>query len=187
MQKWKQWPTRIIIVLLIVAPLYSSSQERVSNNLEFYVRLNKNRIKKQHKHRSYIFKKETSALKKYNPINITFGSLLFLYQNVLSPQFSADCLFHPTCSDFSKQAIQHFGLLKGIFLSADRITRCNRIAATSINPLKVEPESHHALDAVTLYQFKKRKSIEKVVCLKNQKVEESGKVKKVLKSLEKSR
>lgn len=69
----------------------------------------------------------------YNPINLTFSGLMFFYQNVLSSQVNAGCIYSPSCSEFSKQCIKKHGLVKGIFLSADRVQRCNRITALSLN------------------------------------------------------
>lgn len=69
----------------------------------------------------------------YNPINLTFSGLMFFYQNVLSSQVNAGCIYSPSCSEFSKQYIKKHGLVKGIFLSADRVQRCNRITALGLN------------------------------------------------------
>ena len=69
----------------------------------------------------------------YNPINLTFSGLMFFYQNVLSSQVNAGCIYSPSCSEFSKQCIKKHGLVKGIFLSADRVQRCNRITALGLN------------------------------------------------------
>ena len=35
------------------------------------------------------------------------------------------CKFTPTCSEYSKIAIQRFGVIKGLYLSIKRILRCN--------------------------------------------------------------
>jgi len=82
--------------------------------------------------RPYIYKNETSFIKKFNPIGLLLGGSLYVYQNVFSKHFSADCLFTPSCSEFSKQAIKEYGLLKGTLLSIDRVNRCNRIAAQDL-------------------------------------------------------
>ncbi len=68
----------------------------------------------------------------YNPINLTFSGLMFFYQNVLSSQVNAGCIYSPSCSEFSKTCIKKHGLIKGIFLSADRVQRCNRITALGL-------------------------------------------------------
>lgn len=63
----------------------------------------------------------------WNPLQTVFRGLLLGYQQVLSPQLSGQCAFHPSCSEFSRRSIETYGLLKGTMLSLDRLTRCNRI------------------------------------------------------------
>lgn len=111
-------------------------------------------ITAEHNHptRPFIYSKETSPFVRYNPVNLAFGGVLFIYQNLLSQQFSATCLYNPSCSEFSKQSIEEYGLLKGLFLSADRLTRCNRIAATGIHPIRVE--NNKVADPVGFYRLK---------------------------------
>lgn len=156
MQKWKILQIKIICTLSLsfLLNLVGFSQDLIRSNKDIIFAIKDQENKKIKRVRTYVYKKQKSFIKKYNPISLTFGSLLYFYQNALSPQFSADCLFHPTCSDFSKQAIQEYGIFKGVFLSADRITRCNRIAATSIHPLKFNEHNHHADDEIKLYKFR---------------------------------
>ncbi|MDQ3245230.1 MAG: membrane protein insertion efficiency factor YidD [bacterium] len=61
--------------------------------------------------------------------------LINFYQKVISPDtgrlkklgfFSRPtCVFYPTCSEYTKQAIQKYGSLKGIYLGIRRILRCH--------------------------------------------------------------
>lgn len=53
------------------------------------------------------------------------NTLLNFYQNNLSIQFSADCIYYPSCSAHSREAFQKYGFIKSILISADRITRCS--------------------------------------------------------------
>ena len=69
--------------------------------------------------------KRKNVLAKYNPVQLTFTGLMLFYQRIISPQLSSDCPYELTCSNFSKHAIKEFGLVKGIFLSSDRLLRCN--------------------------------------------------------------
>ena len=57
----------------------------------------------------------------------TFGSLMYIYQKYLSVQVSSSCLYNPTCSVYSKMLFERYGVFKGIFITADRITRCDRM------------------------------------------------------------
>lgn len=108
----------------------------------------------ENRKRSFLVTKEDPFIDKINPIKLTFGGLLYFYQTSLSKHFSADCLYEPSCSNFSKDVISHFGLIKGVFLTADRLSRCNRIAQTSLHPLTINPETRHSSDDWSKYQFK---------------------------------
>lgn len=46
------------------------------------------------------------------------------------------CKFYPTCSEYTKQAIQKYGGIKGIFLGIYRILRCNPFSKGGYDPLK---------------------------------------------------
>jgi len=39
--------------------------------------------------------------------------------------FATSCNFAPTCSHYTYQAIEHFGVLKGVRLGVNRIRRCS--------------------------------------------------------------
>jgi putative component of membrane protein insertase Oxa1/YidC/SpoIIIJ protein YidD len=107
--------------------------------------------------RPYIYKDETSVLKKINPANILFGGALFVYQNILSKQISAGCLYTPSCSEFSKNAISEYGLVKGIILSDDRLHRCNSIVARDLKKHKRDPLTNRYPDPVSRYKSLKRR------------------------------
>lgn len=78
---------------------------------------------------SYMFKDSKSKFVKYNPVSLTLGGLMMFYQKVLSPQIISGCPYEISCSNFSKAVIRRYGLVKGVALTADRLTRCNSIAA----------------------------------------------------------
>jgi putative component of membrane protein insertase Oxa1/YidC/SpoIIIJ protein YidD len=90
--------------------------------------------------------------KKLNPLNWVFGSLLFAYQSGLSIQFSADCLYEPSCSNFCKHCLREHGLFKGILLTSDRLSRCNRIAQSDLHPIKFDEEKRRFIDTAEEYK-----------------------------------
>jgi uncharacterized protein len=66
------------------------------------------------------------------------GFFLFgirVYQKIISPLFPSSCRFYPSCSEYSFQAIQAYGLIKGIFLSMKRIMRCHPFCPGGVDPL----------------------------------------------------
>lgn len=48
-----------------------------------------------------------------------------LYQIVLSPLLGNNCRFVPTCSQYAIDAINEYGILKGIYLSTKRLLKCH--------------------------------------------------------------
>ena len=62
------------------------------------------------------------------------------YQYLLSKQMFGyrynPCVFHPTCSEYSKSAIKKYGPLKGAQLSIIRIFRCHPWQKERVDILK---------------------------------------------------
>jgi uncharacterized protein len=48
-----------------------------------------------------------------------------LYQRLVSPLVGARCKYYPSCSEYAAQAIQRFGILRGLVLAGWRLLRCN--------------------------------------------------------------
>ncbi|MBP6865993.1 MAG: membrane protein insertion efficiency factor YidD [Candidatus Pacebacteria bacterium] len=51
--------------------------------------------------------------------------LIDLYQKYISPLKNGSCVFYPTCSEYTKSAINKYGSLKGLYLGFRRILRCH--------------------------------------------------------------
>ncbi len=94
-----------------------------------------------------------NVLKRTNPLSILLNGSLKIYQKVISPQFSANCLYELSCSRFSQSAIQEYGAIKGLALTADRLARCNRISATTINPFRINQQGK-VIDSPPMYKIK---------------------------------
>jgi putative membrane protein insertion efficiency factor len=54
-----------------------------------------------------------------------FLALIRLYQRWISPLLPNTCRYHPSCSQYTYEAIEKYGLVKGGLLGAWRILRCN--------------------------------------------------------------
>ena len=65
-----------------------------------------------------------------DPKGILTFSINF-YQSYISTQDMPSCVFIPSCSHFAEQSIHHFGLIKGIILTSDRLQRCNNFSDKS--------------------------------------------------------
>jgi putative membrane protein insertion efficiency factor len=54
-----------------------------------------------------------------------FLFLIRIYQLLLSPLLGKTCRFHPSCSEYTKEAINKHGLFKGILLGTKRLLKCH--------------------------------------------------------------
>jgi len=103
---------------------------------------------------SYAFKGKNWFVQ-YNPLSLLLGGGLFFYQKVLSPQIVMGCAFNPSCSSFSKGCINEFGLIKGVALSSDRLTRCTRLSAIDFHPVHLA-ENGKMNDPPSYYHLKSK-------------------------------
>lgn len=63
------------------------------------------------------------TMKKF--IALPFIALIRFYQYGLSPYLGGNkCRYTPTCSQYTLEAIQKYGPIKGIYLGAKRLSTC---------------------------------------------------------------
>ncbi len=64
-----------------------------------------------------------------------FLKLIKIYQ--ITPfHVHSFCRFTPSCSEYTYEAINEYGVLKGTFLGFKRILRCNPFSSYGYDPLK---------------------------------------------------
>lgn len=64
-----------------------------------------------------------------------FLFLIKIYQNYISPLTPASCRYQPTCSSYTKEALQKHGLFKGGWLSIKRIFSCHPFGGSGYDPV----------------------------------------------------
>ncbi|MCL5666459.1 MAG: membrane protein insertion efficiency factor YidD [Patescibacteria group bacterium] len=72
--------------------------------------------------------------------------LIKAYQLLLSPDHSwlkarypyGYCRHYPSCSEYSRQAVVKFGLIRGLFLGSKRILKCNPWSEAKVDLLPNE-------------------------------------------------
>ena len=57
------------------------------------------------------------------------------YQSVISPHLGQNCRYQPTCSHYMVEAIEEWGVIKGIWLGLKRIGRCHPWAGHGSDPV----------------------------------------------------
>ena len=69
------------------------------------------------------------------PRTIAIG-LIRTYKLVISPLLPSACRFHPTCSEYMKDAIEKHGVLKGVALGLRRLSRCHPFHQGGFDPVR---------------------------------------------------
>ncbi|CAI8033404.1 Putative membrane protein insertion efficiency factor [Geodia barretti] len=57
------------------------------------------------------------------------------YQWSISPLLPSSCRYLPTCSHYSHDAVNRYGVLKGAFLGAKRLARCHPLGGKGYDPV----------------------------------------------------
>ena len=57
------------------------------------------------------------------------------YKRFISPLLGKNCRFYPTCSVYAYQAIEKYGLGKGVFLGIKRLLKCHPFHEGGVDPV----------------------------------------------------
>ena len=68
-------------------------------------------------------------------------ALVRFYQRAISPYKGGSCCkYIPTCSNYASEAFERFGAVKGFFLAAYRLLRCNPFSRGGYDPVPEKKE-----------------------------------------------
>lgn len=67
-----------------------------------------------------------SGLKRYQQARVLLGQILYLGDS---------CRFIPTCSEYMYEAIEKFGVVRGVYIGTKRIMRCHPFAKGGFDPV----------------------------------------------------
>lgn len=62
--------------------------------------------------------------------------LINIYQKNISQSLGKRCIYYPTCSEYTKQAVDKYGIIKGNILGIIRILKCNPFSKGGVDHLK---------------------------------------------------
>jgi len=62
-------------------------------------------------------------------------NLISLYQTTISKVTPHSCCFQPTCSHYTYEAIEKYGLARGGWLGTKRLARCNPFSKGGYDPV----------------------------------------------------
>ncbi|HEY3944724.1 MAG TPA: membrane protein insertion efficiency factor YidD [Solirubrobacteraceae bacterium] len=59
-----------------------------------------------------------------------------VYQRLVSPAIGPHCRYYPSCSEYAAQAVQRYGILRGLVLAGWRLLRCNPWSHGGFDPVE---------------------------------------------------
>jgi putative membrane protein insertion efficiency factor len=63
-------------------------------------------------------------------------SLIKAYRRFVSPMLPPTCRFTPSCSLYTLQAVEKYGLIRGSFMGARRVLRCHPFSKGGFDPVQ---------------------------------------------------
>lgn len=60
---------------------------------------------------------------------------IHVYRWLISPLFGPSCRFYPSCSQYTLEALEKQGILKGSLLSLKRLLKCHPFHPGGIDPV----------------------------------------------------
>jgi putative membrane protein insertion efficiency factor len=62
-------------------------------------------------------------------------AFIHFYQKAISPLFPRSCRFWPTCSEYALEAINTYGLARGLLKTCFRVLKCNPFHPGGYDPV----------------------------------------------------
>lgn len=83
------------------------------------------------------------------PIRLVLLAVIVIYRVAFSGWLGGQCRFSPTCSRYAEEAIRTHGAVRGSWLAAVRILRCNPFGRGGLDPvpqrgLKYDDDIRHS-------------------------------------------
>ena len=72
------------------------------------------------------------------PLQRVVRAPIVFYRRAISPSLPQRCRYEPTCSAYALEALQEFGILRGLVLATWRVLRCNPFSHGGYDPVHAQ-------------------------------------------------
>ncbi|MFO1371614.1 MAG: membrane protein insertion efficiency factor YidD [Candidatus Competibacteraceae bacterium] len=72
-------------------------------------------------------------------MRMLLSALIRAYQLFISPLLGNHCRFYPSCSQYAREAIARYGVLRGGWLAIQRLLRCHPWHPGGVDPVPELP------------------------------------------------
>lgn len=127
-----------MVIGIFILAILAGNFEMIKEDLHFITRINPPYTEPIHEREAMDF-----SFKQTNELKIAFTGMIRLYQVFVSPQGPPACNFTVTCSQFLSRAVRKYGFIHGVFIGADRLTRCTH---GTRRLYKIDPITGKAID-----------------------------------------
>ena len=62
--------------------------------------------------------------------------ILRLYKVTVSPLLPSTCRYYPSCSQYTSQAVEKYGVARGLWMGVKRLSRCHPFHAGGLDPVR---------------------------------------------------
>ena len=63
-------------------------------------------------------------------------AILRLYKLALSPLLPSACRYYPSCSEYMRQAVEKYGVVRGGWMGIKRVARCHPFHQGGLDPVR---------------------------------------------------
>ena len=78
----------------------------------------------------------TRAIRPALLVRRLFIALIGVYRICISPLLGPACRYHPTCSAYAQEAIDRYGVRRGMLLAGWRLLKCHPFHPGGVDPVK---------------------------------------------------
>lgn len=73
---------------------------------------------------------------KTNPAKALIIGIIKGYKYLISPLLPPACRFFPTCSNYTIEAVEKYGVVKGVLMGLWRLLRCHPFSRGGYDPVR---------------------------------------------------